>query len=87
MLQDPVNHLAHAALKEVWLSAIEMGRDVRAKQAPIQVWTTPTEMSIQQVSVELYGDGNHIEDLNDLNGFADQFAIPAGTDVRYYRAA
>jgi hypothetical protein len=84
-LQDPLNHQVFAALKTVWLAATEWMDDLNSRASPIHVWTTQKKMSVNQISIAIYQDATHIEELLDLNAFADPLEVPAGTPVRFYR--
>lgn len=85
--QDPRNHAAVTALKEVWLAATQMAEDILGRSSPIGTYRTGRVMSVAEASAAIFGDATHAMDLLQLNPIEDAFAIPAGMELRYYRGA
>lgn len=84
-LQDPLNFTALTALKDVALAASDWADDVNARATPINTYTTTRKMSLNEISIAIYNDATHIEELLDLNAIDDDVAVPAGTPIRFYR--
>lgn len=75
------------AMMEVWAAAAKLRRDLLAQGDVLRVYTTTVPMTVDQVSVYLYGDVSHVLGLLRANSFADALDIPANTAVLYYAAA
>lgn len=86
-MQDPLNHAALRALKDLWLTASKLADDILQKQDVIATWRVPKVMAVTQVASAIYGDAERAMEILQLNPIEDAFAIPAGTLVRYYQTA
>lgn len=86
-LQDPTNHALLEAVKVLWAQTNELAKNVTGNQAAIHTKTTPRRMTIQEVSVWIFGRSDRSFDILQLNEFDDALAIPGGTSVRYFEAA
>jgi hypothetical protein len=83
-LSDPRNALGLVALQELWQETLKFYKDQKQAGAEFHWKRTTRDMDIGQVSVWLYGDSTHSSDLLSINAFADPYAIPSGTNIRYY---
>jgi len=83
-LSDPRNAFALEALTELWAQTMAFYKDQKQTGLVFKFKRTPRDMDIGQVSVWLYGDSEMASDLLSLNAFVDPYAIPYGTNVRYY---
>jgi prophage DNA circulation protein len=83
-LSDPRNAFALEALTELWAQTMAYYKDQKETGLIVKYKKTPRDMDIGQVAVWLYGDSEKSSDLLSLNAFADPYAIPLGTNVRYY---
>jgi prophage DNA circulation protein len=83
-LSDPRNSSGLQALTELWSQTMAFYKDQRETGMVFKFKRTNRDMDIGQVAVWLYGDSEKASDLLSLNAFADPYAIPSGTNVRYY---
>lgn len=83
-LSDPRNALGLIALQELWQETLKFYKDQQSRGAEFHWKRTNRDMDIGQVSVWLYGDSTHASDLLSINAFTDPYAIPSGTNIRYY---
>jgi len=83
-LSDPRNAFALEALTELWAQTTAFYKDQKETGLILKYKRTTRDMDIGQVAVWLYGDSEKSSDLLSLNAFADPYAIPLGTNVRYY---
>lgn len=72
------------ALQQLWSQAISLGKDVQNKKTDLRIFTTPSLMSMPDVSTAIYGDTTHTIELLQINPVADGFAIPPNTQIKYY---
>ena len=86
-LTKPENITGYDAFLELWSSVVTAYQDSLQKGAQLRVYTTPRTETLQQVSVDIFGDSSHAEDLLGLNSLTDPFNIPAATRIRYYAAS
>ena len=87
VMKDPTNWSTASALRDVWAAAKSAQDDLSNKRSSIRHFITPTVMPIGEVARAIYGDGSRQIELLQLNPIDDAFAIPRGTDIRYYAAA
>ena len=85
-LNDPEQWLLLESLRNLWSAVRELGEDIGAVQ-PLGTWTVPRLMSCADISIALYRDTGHAIDILNLNALEDPYAVPAGTSVRYFKAA
>jgi prophage DNA circulation protein len=83
-LSDPRNALGLVALIELWNETLKFYKDQQSTGAVFHYKRTNRDMDIGQVSIWLYGDSTHTSDLLQVNAFTDPYAIPSGTNIRYY---
>ena len=83
-LSNPRNAFALEALTELWAQTTAFYKDQKETGLVLKYKRTTRDMDIGQVAVWLYGDSEKSSDLLSLNAFADPYAIPIGTNVRYY---
>ena len=86
VMQDPLNFKMLDAVKDVWLAAQNMNEDLTNRRSPILKFVLPSQMNTSQISRAIFGDGEHVQDIVNLNVIEDSFAVPAGTVIQYYRA-
>ncbi len=77
------------ALHELWAAANRLADNVQGKQKLLQRWTTPQQMTMNDVAIALYHDASRTAELLALNSgkFQSALAIPALTQLVYYPAA
>lgn len=83
VFQNPVNHAALDALKQVWSTSQNIGKNATQQQGNILYYTIRITMSIGQVSTAIYGDQSRASELLQLNAIEDPFQIQKGTVLRY----
>lgn len=87
LLQNPQNFFLFDSLRDLFQSVNTLAADIFQKRSALQTYVVPLTMSIADVSSAIYGDNSHAVDLLQTNStFDDAFAIPAGTNIRYYPA-
>jgi len=87
-LRDPMNHLVVEALKDVWASAVDLSQNISGpKGGELSTFRVPRLMSIGQVATKLYGSADRGIDIMQINPIDDPFAIKAGTELQYVKAA
>jgi uncharacterized protein YoxC len=74
------------ALHALWASAQQFARDIQGKGTTLQKWTVTATMAMSEVSIAIYGDTAHLDDLLSLNTgtVRDPMRVPAGTTLVYY---
>jgi prophage DNA circulation protein len=88
ILNDPLNHELLEAMHQLWDSLNKLNADLMKTGGGLVKFNLQRTMSAVEISQSLYaGDGTHAVELMQLNPWPDPFAVPAGTPVRYYRAA
>lgn len=82
--QDPLNNPVYEALKELWAAALSL-LNVQESSAgsPVATYEVPKLMTVQQLSIAIYGRADRSFDLLSLNAFDDPFSVEQGTLVRY----
>lgn len=83
-LQKPDNYPVLNALRDLWATSQRLLSDLQSKHASLQIFTVPMTMSVSDVSSRIYGDNSHAVELMQLNSLDDAFAIPTGTQMKYY---
>lgn len=86
-LQDPVNYQVLEALKDLWATCTKIQNEVLGQESQIRVYTVPRLMSVGQIAVEIFGSSEKVGEVLQINSFADEFAVPAGTKVKYVSPA
>lgn len=87
-LQDPMNHVVLEALKDLWANAVDLSQNIPGTGGgPISTYRVPKLMSVGQVASALYGRADRGFDIMQINAIDDPFAIPAGTTLKYVKAA
>lgn len=86
-LDDPTNYAVLDAFQDLWLSVLQLQRDIRERGESFRFFTTPMTMALQDVSSRIYGDASRSAELLQLNALEDPFDIPANTVIRYYDVA
>ncbi len=84
IFQHPENHRIGAALRDLSVAAGNVRQDILRLQTPVTEYTTPTLMSIVEVSMALYGHTKGANSLLKLNGLTNPMAIPPQTTLRAY---
>ena len=85
---DPMNHPVVEALKDVWANAQDLVSVVPGKGGgELSTFRVPRLMSIGQVATKLYGSADRSVDIMQINPIEDPFAITAGTQLLYVKAA
>ena len=83
-LTRPENVLGLDAFNALWEGVRKAYEDKNQKGAQLRLYTTLRDETLQEVSIDIYGNTGHAEDLLGLNPITDPFLIKAGTGVRYY---
>lgn len=86
-LQDPLNYRILEALKQIWAAASQGVSDLAGRRSPLRSYTTPTRMSIADVSLRVFGSTDRSMEILQINSVEDAFDIPAGTTLKYYDEA
>jgi hypothetical protein len=87
-LMDPSKMDGLNAFASLWETLRTVANDIADKGVEFRYYTTPIEMTIQQLAAAIYaGDVSKSGDLLGLNAIEDTLAIPVGTKIRYYAAA
>lgn len=81
----PTNAPAIESLFSIWSLAVEIVDDPMAKGRVKESFVTDRFMTITGLSISLYGDTLHAQELLRLNRFDNAMAIPASTLIVYYR--
>jgi hypothetical protein len=83
----PENVLGYKAFQELWNAGVKAYADVQSKSAQLLEYITLRDETLSQVSVDIFKNSEHANDLLGLNAITDPFLIKAGTHIRYYKAA
>lgn len=87
-LQDPLNWPVVEALKDVWANAVDLAENIPGVQGgQLSTYRVPTLMSVGQIAQALYGSADRGTDIMQINPIDDPFAIKAGTELKYVKAA
>lgn len=81
---DPVNARLLDALHDVWDAAQTRTLDLLSQQSPLVTYVVPNLCAVSDIARALYGDASRSVELLDLNAIDDAFAIPAGTNIKFY---
>lgn len=81
--QNPENWRVLEALKDLASSVRGLYDNFTAGDLAPRVYTTPRQMTIQEVSLAIYGRTDRSFDLLQLNPIEDSLAIPIGRAIRY----
>jgi hypothetical protein len=84
---DPDNVTALEQLHQIWEATLELYNDVFQEGTSLQEYTVPSEMTVSDASVAIYGDTSKAVDIMQLNALEDPYSIRAGTTLRYYAEA
>lgn len=87
LFADPENFGVGEALRTLWASAISLLQNVEDRTALLRKYTCPIEMTVSDIAIKLYGEAERGADILRLNAIDDAFAIPAGTQIKYYEDA
>jgi len=82
--EDPMNYKLSSAMKDVWDVALSTVEDIGFKKQPLKIYVANSTMPMNQISVGIYGTADKTVELLQLNAVEDVFAVPAGTQIRYY---
>jgi hypothetical protein len=87
--QQPENWSAIKAGREMWSSAVELSKDLRGTRLPLRVFEVPRVMSIQEISLAIFGDTSHGFELLMNQSFTidDPMVIQPGTQMQYFAEA
>lgn len=85
-LNDPDYYPLLEALQDLHLAMVELNEDLAATGARLQTFVTPVTMTVGDLATRLLGSADLGGDILQLNGFDNPFAVPPGTQVRYYAA-
>lgn len=83
-IESPIHHNLLDAVKNVWASALDMLDAISGASSPQSaVYIVGKTMSIQEVSLALYGTTTKTFDLLSFNSIDEPSRIPAGTRLNY----
>lgn len=85
-LNKPQNYLLLDSLHAIWASALELQSDLQNTGFAAEIYVTKKRMGIADVSFEIYGNTLAAAQLMQLNEIQNPLAIPANTQLIYYRA-
>jgi hypothetical protein len=85
-LNRPENVLGYGAFLDLWQAVTLAYEDKNQKGAKLLVFTTTRDETLTQVSIDIFRNGGHTQDLLGLNAITDPFNIPASSKIRYYLA-
>jgi hypothetical protein len=83
-LQDPSNFAITYALQDLLAATLELARDVTQQQGEARIYVLPQTMTVMQISVAIYGDTTHYQDIVNNNTIPDLYEVPAGTQIVYF---
>jgi prophage DNA circulation protein len=87
-LQDPMNSPVLEALKDVWANAVDLAENIPGVQGgQLSYFRVPKIMTVGQIAMRLYGSAERGTDIMQINPIDDPFAIPAGFQISYVKAA
>lgn len=87
-LQDPMNSPVLEALKDVWANAVDLVHDIPGVAGGLlSNYRVPKLMSVGQIAQILLGSSERGVDLMQINPIDDPFAVPAGFQIQYVKAA
>jgi hypothetical protein len=86
-LNEPTNVEVLEALHDLWAATVDLAEDIMGKGIQLQVWTVPSLMTSADISTAIFGDTSHAVDVMNLNALEDPYAVPAGTEIKYYPEA
>lgn len=81
-LQNPENWRILEGVKQLWKSAVDLAADTTGKDSPFLDYVTPRRMSVQEVSIAVYGSTERVMDILQFNAIEDALSIRAGTTLR-----
>lgn len=85
LFDDANNAAVLEAQQQAWEALLRFRLDLLHLLAiPLIDWITPSQMSVQEVAISVYGDTNRAVEVLQLNALPDAFAIPARTKLRIY---
>ena len=83
-LQNPISHVLLDSIKNVWAAAVDLSDQIAGTKSPqTRTFTVPRSMSVQELSLAIYGRTEFTLDLLTMNNFEEPSRIPAGTVARY----
>lgn len=86
LLKDPEQWMLLEALRNLWGAVKDLGQEVGIGNE-LGKYITPRDMSVQEISIAIYGDGSKSIDLLNLNALEDPYLVPAGTTIQYFKDA
>lgn len=83
-ITTPIAYPLVRALIDLYESAAKLTLDTSPVRLALRNWTVPKLTDITSISRALYGRTDKATDLLQLNAIEDAFAIPAGTNIRWF---
>jgi hypothetical protein len=83
LLLDPQNHEMLEAMHALWASVQEM----QTEAGTIETYTTTRDMDAASAAQAIYGTTAEAVSIMNLNALEDPYRIPAGTALKYLKAA
>lgn len=78
------NEPVMGAFYELAATVQTIQEDINARNRKIEIYVTPRPTSMLALSQQLYGDGSHVDELMGMNAVDDQYAVRAGTRIKFY---
>lgn len=85
-LKDPESWGLLEALRNLWGAVKDLGEEVGIAQT-LGKYITPRDMSVQDISIAIYGDGTYGIDILNLNALEDPYNVQAATTIKYFKDA
>ncbi len=86
--KHPANYVALDAFFELWDSTVKMATSLAESPRGPKKYTTPRQMSASEIASAVYeGSSERASDILMWNQLEDAFAVPAGTEVVYFKDA
>jgi hypothetical protein len=85
-LQEPENYPVFNAVQNLAAAAQSLGETLGGGDpgAELHTFVTPTVMSVQSISMAIFGNASRAMDVLNLNPIEDASAVPANFTIRYY---
>lgn len=82
-ITTPVGYDVLESLRRVWGATNDFATNVANNATPLSTYLVPMQMSIMDISRNIFGDTSRATDILSWNVIDDAFAVPAGQQLRY----
>lgn len=83
-MQEAENYRVFNALQDLAAATSDALDNIQGKSSGLEEYIVPTVMSVQQISMAVFGDASGAMDILQLNPIEKAHEVRAGTVVRYY---